>query len=721
MEGCCRWVEAFPCVVETDLERVFVDSEAADFPASGTVWFRYGSRVLPDDSFEPRCMWLDAAGTRVALPRGARALLELPSETFGSCVACAAVDETEPGAPGGGDPNGVITIYPPRVPGPGQYRQASLCAGQQGTVNAPDVWVETRAVPADGGAPYSFEVDGWCYSIDSGELTDQADLPEGAVTVAPALANRIEGCGTCRNGYAMTLCPGEVPWTGPVPYVRAEVADTLLGGAVTTLYMRYRQRCWSINSADAIGKVPPDAEIVFPVDAFLSCGDCVCGDGPAGLPVGHLLTWCGSSSGGEVGTTPDLPQPVVVPLDELDGYDLNEFHTFTLRGSGGCWLHDPNRPRVRASLGGTIAQPVSRYPTCAPCLDAQDGPADTPDDPGGGGGGGGGGGNPPPGSQPGCQNPTQSGCWYYQLWDCCKREYLNKWVLYPSVHAVAGGTLDGTCVAVGFRRRKTIPAGGEGVGIAGPVDDGVGSPCTRVELVGGCQCPFYRLTDCDGIEADKLTSDDLSDHVGKVVKIGGSGDTCWQVESIADPGGGLVPVTVTSSHDDCAECFGGCGASTYVDPCCFSHDSKVAFAITVASNEPGYQDCPDTTIAGEAEWVDAGPFAGSWLYNNGSEGARIIPGGVPVGGGAFRYFVSFFWEEGSSGYSGQCYNAQGPPVIAEGDCQGGSGSYSGVGDDRGDGDFSGQVTVAVINNGCCHNATTNLCESGSAAGDGSCQ
>ncbi|MEM1213439.1 MAG: hypothetical protein AAGI68_14220 [Planctomycetota bacterium] len=484
-------------MAEADLERVFVDGDAADFPASGSVWFRYGSRVLPDDSFEPRCMRLDAAGRRVALPRGARALLNLPSETFASCTACAEVPEQEPGAGGGGDPNGVITIYPPRVPGPGQYRQASLCPGQQDTANAPDVWVETRAVPADGDDVYSFEFGNYCYSIDAGELTDQADLPAGAEVAAPASANRIDGCGTCRNGYAMTLCPGEVPWTGPTPYVRAEVADTLLGGAVTSLYMRWRQRCWSISSADAIAKVPPDAVIVFPVDAFLSCGDCVCGDGPTGLPVGHLLTWCGSSSGGEVGSTPDLPQPVVVPLDELDGYDLSEFHTFTLRGSEGCWLHDPNRPRVRASLGGTIAQPVSRYPTCAPCLDAQDGPADTPDDPDGPGGTGPGG-SLPPGSTPGCVDQTQDGCWLYQLWDCCSREWLNKWVVYPSLHSIAGGEVDGQCVAVGFRRRKTLPAGGEVLSLNNPVEDGVGTPCVRVELVGGCECtPAEPCTACN--------------------------------------------------------------------------------------------------------------------------------------------------------------------------------------------------------------------------------
>lgn len=708
-DGCCRWVEALPCVAEADLERVFVDSEAADFPASGTVWFRYGSRVLPEDSFEPRCMSLDASGPRVALPRGARALLSLPSETFASCTACAEVPEQEPGAGGGGDPNGVITIYPPRVPGPGQYRQASLCPGQQDTANAPEVWVEARAVPADGEDAYSFEFRGWCYSIDAGELTDQADLPAGAEVAAPASANRIDGCGTCRNGYAMTLCAGEVPWTGPTPHVRAEVADTLLGGAVTAIFMRWRQRCWSISSADAIGKVPPDAEIVFPVDAFLSCQDCVCGDGPAGLPVGHLLTWCGSSAGGEVGATPDLPQPVVVPLDELAGYDLSEFHTFTLRGSEGCWLHDPNRPRVRASLGGTIAQPVSRYPTCAPCLEAQDGPADTPDDPGGGGGGGGGGGDPPPGSIPGCQDATQSGCWYYQLWDCCRRQWLNKWVLYPLVHGIAGGVVDGACVAVGFRRRKTLPAGGEAVGLGGTeVPDGVGSPCTRVELVGGCTCPFYRLTDCDGLEADRLTSDDLSDHVGQVVKIGGS-DSCWHVESIPDPGGGLVPVTVTSTHDDCAACFEGCTSPVLCGDCCFSSTSKIAYIATV--NATGGV-CPSDTLTGEAGYIGT--------TGSGSNRRALWEDTTPQG------VVRFGWRCSTNVWNAYIFVENPQNALCDhffdfpGDCLGGTGAGLGVsvpGDGVG-GSMDVDITIAVVGNGCCRDGSN--CAEGTAGPSGAC-
>jgi hypothetical protein len=67
-----------------------------------------------------------------------------------------------------------------------------------------------------------------------------------------------------------------------------------------------------------------------------------------------------------------------------------------------------------------------------------------------------------------------------------------------------------------------------------------------------CLSTFYRLIDCAGEVGDIVTTTDLSDYVGEVIKIENC-DTCWEIETTRTFTE-LSNVVVVNSYKDCPEC-----------------------------------------------------------------------------------------------------------------------------------------------------------------------
>jgi hypothetical protein len=89
----------------------------------------------------------------------------------------------------------------------------------------------------------------------------------------------------------------------------------------------------------------------------------------------------------------------------------------------------------------------------------------------------------------------------------------------------------------------------EGYG-GGPINPVTVNPGDLYPSCGECNT-IYWLQRCDG-QASILTRDDLSEHLGKVVEVGGE---CYSVgTTILLPGDDLQPVTVGAVHDTCEAC-----------------------------------------------------------------------------------------------------------------------------------------------------------------------
>lgn len=82
-----------------------------------------------------------------------------------------------------------------------------------------------------------------------------------------------------------------------------------------------------------------------------------------------------------------------------------------------------------------------------------------------------------------------------------------------------------------------------------------------VTIVGGygscelCNATYYELVDCSGAKDPIITIDDLSDYVGKVIKIKYCPETCWEVNTTTPQ---EITGTVYVEEDvyvDCPECF----------------------------------------------------------------------------------------------------------------------------------------------------------------------
>ena len=64
----------------------------------------------------------------------------------------------------------------------------------------------------------------------------------------------------------------------------------------------------------------------------------------------------------------------------------------------------------------------------------------------------------------------------------------------------------------------------------------------------------FRLTDCDGIESDIISEEDLFSEVGRVVTLATTGDTCWQVSYYTDDCNPILSGVVVTSYVDCVTC-----------------------------------------------------------------------------------------------------------------------------------------------------------------------
>jgi hypothetical protein len=97
-----------------------------------------------------------------------------------------------------------------------------------------------------------------------------------------------------------------------------------------------------------------------------------------------------------------------------------------------------------------------------------------------------------------------------------------------------------------------------------------------------CLSTFYRLTDCAGEVGDIVTTTDLSDYVGSVIKIENC-DTCWEIET--------TRTFETLSNVVVAEQFEGCRECGVDLPCVCSKLTN----LTLTEQTVEYIDCEDNT------------------------------------------------------------------------------------------------------------------------------
>lgn len=118
-----------------------------------------------------------------------------------------------------------------------------------------------------------------------------------------------------------------------------------------------------------------------------------------------------------------------------------------------------------------------------------------------------------------------------------------------------------------------------------PTDQPV-TPVTGFESCELCNAIYYELTDCSGAKDPIITIDDLSEHVGKVIKIKYCPETCWEV-NITTPQPLTGKVIFEEEFVDCPTCL------LEVLPCVCS---------TAVNDTPGpisglrYVDCEGNTV-----------------------------------------------------------------------------------------------------------------------------
>jgi hypothetical protein len=90
-----------------------------------------------------------------------------------------------------------------------------------------------------------------------------------------------------------------------------------------------------------------------------------------------------------------------------------------------------------------------------------------------------------------------------------------------------------------------------------------------------CNATFYILTDCLGVKDDIVTITDLSDYVGKVIKIKYCPDVCWEV-AVTDPTTITGEVIFDTEYEGCPECF-----LTFTPQCVtFTNNSNTSDSVT---------------------------------------------------------------------------------------------------------------------------------------------
>ena len=70
-----------------------------------------------------------------------------------------------------------------------------------------------------------------------------------------------------------------------------------------------------------------------------------------------------------------------------------------------------------------------------------------------------------------------------------------------------------------------------------------------------CSRTCYRLTDCQGALDPVVVCNDLQLYVGKVIKISGCGDICWEVEVAENCDGNIIFGGDITVFDDCTDCL----------------------------------------------------------------------------------------------------------------------------------------------------------------------
>ena len=129
-----------------------------------------------------------------------------------------------------------------------------------------------------------------------------------------------------------------------------------------------------------------------------------------------------------------------------------------------------------------------------------------------------------------------------------------------------------------------------------------------------CLSTFYLLTDCAGEVGDIVTTTDLSDYVGGVIKIENC-DTCWEVTTTRTFTE-LSNVVVVNSYEGCPECG--------IDlPCVCSKITN----LTLTEQTVEYIDCEDETqeITLEVGETSEKICLKKWIFPNLPDGQFLYP------------------------------------------------------------------------------------------------
>lgn len=294
------WIAATPCAGHEGGPAVYVP---CNHLPPGTSIFRYRGR----------CYSASASGTQVeTLPEGAHVVWV--SGSYVNCAACT---------------DGV---------------QAEICPDQEelpGYDDLPEIWVSTLDLPA---MTVYFDYAGFCFKLDP------TDTPDTITPLALLLTppDRYSSCAACLTGVQAVICPDQ-PNMHLAPEVWVET-DELPEIAVT---FNVKGWCHTIDPETTPVRIPTDALVIVPTDAYADCAACICGPGDDEALCGYLAVPCGFQAG--------APEGLWVRCDHVE-----DERVFLLRGF--CYHVGPSCHRGLIPKGAIVVNPMATHLTCGDCI-----------------------------------------------------------------------------------------------------------------------------------------------------------------------------------------------------------------------------------------------------------------------------------------------------------------------------------------------------------------
>lgn len=591
---------------------------------------------------------------------------------------------------------------------------ATLCDGQEGTENAPQLWIPQGKLPPEGDM-FIWRAGGFCYSIDS-----DAEIVSRPSTawIFTACASQFETCADCLCGPAATVTQGvkvrRCGGGGKVSLPDLWVAECNL--PPERFYFSYQGVCVYVEPTETAKAIPSSALLIVPQKIYKNCADCRANNGnePPDCPNGQH--WNGSTC-----VDDDDPTPCAT------GWHWN----------GSTCI--PDEPNDHDCPDGEYWDGTECVDISEPCADGYywNGVQCVA--------------NPPPGTDPGCAagytyNPDTGKCepnttppppgepppptppdddWdQLQLKDCRTGSLVSK---YVSRYSGAAGKIirDGTsCYEVTSLRSM---GGGD---TSGP-------------LYYSCS---HCLADVQFIQYLKCSDDSASTYYARVIdwiqsgkSVKKIGDECYYInaantredelpEGATDAG---APDKTSCDDSDC-QVF-DCVSETPCHDCCFSDNSTVTGDVSYFSGSWFVTGCSGSPFT-STDWrvnlanaATARTSAGSWL----ATGVEYYVGGVKqtndqTDDGTYFAVVGRSCDTGKwavtvyTNYDGT--NPSGIVVTSpaiNGDCCGSEESDTGCVDG---GLGSSRTTITgtfmVNNNHCCNDSGT--CTKADGDCDGAC-